>query len=111
MGLERLEGGRNVLRFPDFEWRNFDPERARRGLDVTDLSHGCGIADVPYDCQSPEPGDELTQQFEPLTCKIGCEERHAGDVTARSRQTFDQANADRIVRNCKDDGDDGSRFL
>jgi hypothetical protein len=36
-GLERLEGGRNILCPPDFKRRDFDPERASPGLSLGQL--------------------------------------------------------------------------
>jgi hypothetical protein len=35
LGLDRREGWRDILRAPDFEWRNFDAELASRGLNLT----------------------------------------------------------------------------
>jgi hypothetical protein len=46
-----LEGGSNILCSPDFEERNFDAERARRGLNLAHLQHGLGKANISYDCQ------------------------------------------------------------
>jgi hypothetical protein len=51
-------------------------------------------------------GDNLTQDFESLAGKIGLLVRQSSGVAARSRQTCDQAAADRIVRQYKDDRDD-----
>ena len=42
LGLERLEGGSDILRSPDFEWRDFEAERASRGLNLAHLQHGWG---------------------------------------------------------------------
>ena len=109
--LERLEGGSNILCSPDFEWRDFDAERASRGLNLAHLQHGLGIANIDHDCQPAEPGDNLTQEFEPLAGKIGRLDRQSSDVAARSRQTCDQAAADRVARQCKDDRDDRCRLL
>ena len=106
LGLERLEGGSDILRSPDFEWRDFEAERASRGLNLAHLQHGLGIANICHDCQPAEPGDNLAQKFESLAGKIGRLDRQSSDVAARSRQTCDQAAADRIVCQCKDDRDD-----
>jgi hypothetical protein len=56
--------------------------------------------------QPAEPGDNLTQEFESLAGKIGLLVRQSSGVAARSRQTCDQAAANRIVRQYKDDRDD-----
>ena len=98
LALERLEGGRDILRSPDFECGDFEAERAGRGLDLAHLQHGCGIADIGHDRQPAEAGDNLAQEFEPLAGKIGRLDRQSGDVAARSRQTCDQAAADRVDR-------------
>ena len=109
--LERLEGGRDILRSPDFEWDDFEAERAGRCLNLAHLQHGGGIADIGHDRQPAETGDNLAQEFESLAGKIGRLHRQAGDVAARSRQTCDQAAADRVARHRKDDRDDRCRLL
>src|SRR6516162_8140497 len=62
-------------------------------------------------CQPVEAGDNLAQEFKSLSGKIGRLDRQASDVAARPRQTCDQAAADRVVRYCKDDGDNRCRLL
>ena len=109
--LERLEGGRDILRSPDFECGDFEAERAGRCLNLAHLQHGAGIADIGHDRQPAETGDNLAQEFESLASKIGLLERQAGDVAARSRQTRDQAGADRVRRHREDDRDDRCRLL
>src|SRR6516165_1275478 len=37
LGLDRLEGRSDILRPPHFEWRDFDAERASRGLNLAYL--------------------------------------------------------------------------
>ena len=97
LGLERLEGGSDILRSPDFEWRDFEAERASRSLNLAHLQHGLGKANIGHDCQPAEPGDNLAQEFKSLAGKIGLLDRQSSDVAARSRQTCDQAAADRVV--------------
>ena len=109
--LERLEGGRDILRSPNFECRDFEAERAGRCLNLAHLQHGGGIANIGHDRQSAKTGDNLAQEFESLASKIGELDRQAGDVAARSRQTSDQAAADRVRRRREDDRDDRCRLL
>src|SRR6516162_10934973 len=59
--LEHLERGCNILGSSDFEWRDFDPEPASHSLNLAHLHYGLGIAGISYDCQSAEPGENLTQ--------------------------------------------------
>jgi hypothetical protein len=71
----RLEDGSDILCWPDFEWRDFDAERASRGLNLTHLQLGLGKANIKNDCQPAETWDDLTQEFEPLAGKIGLLDR------------------------------------
>src|SRR5262249_27665381 len=82
LGLESIERGSNVLRAPDFKWRDLEAERPGFGLNLESL-----------------PG------------KIGRLDRQAGDVAAWPRETRDQAADDGIVRYCKDNGDNRCRLL
>jgi hypothetical protein len=70
-GLERLEGRSNIFRSADFEWRDFDAECASRGLKLAHLQHALGVASIPHNCQPAETWDNLSQEFEPLTSKVG----------------------------------------
>ena len=94
--LERFEGGRDILRSPDFDCGDFEAERAASCLNLAHLQHGCGIVDIGHDRQPAETGDNLAQKFESLASKIGLLVRQAGDVAARSRQTCDEAGANRV---------------
>ena len=51
LGLDRLEGRTEILHPPDFEWRDFDAERASRGLGLAHLQHGLRIAHIEDNCQ------------------------------------------------------------
>src|SRR4029077_12002633 len=73
--LELLEGGRDILRMPDFECDDFKTERAGCRSSLAQLLHDEGIADIAHDRQTAETGDDLTQKLEPLAGKIsrqGC---------------------------------------
>jgi hypothetical protein len=61
LGLERRKSGRNVLRPADFEWFDFQAERASHGLNLIPLQHGLGKANINHDCQSAHTRDNLTQ--------------------------------------------------
>jgi hypothetical protein len=63
----------------------------RAGLNLAHLQHGLGKANISYDCQPAKPGENLTQEFEPLAGKVGLLGRQSGDVAARLRQTCDQS--------------------
>src|SRR5262249_11214725 len=110
-GLERLEGGRNILCPPDFKRREFDPERASAGLNLGQLQHSLGKANINDDCQPAETGDNFVQELEPLAGQIRRLERESSDVASRSCQTCYQAAADRVARQRKYDGDDRCRPL
>jgi hypothetical protein len=71
LGVERLKGRSNIPGASDFEWRDFDAERASRGLNLVHLEHGLGKANISYDSQPTEPGDNLAQEFESLAGRIG----------------------------------------
>src|ERR1700738_3566063 len=66
LGLERLESGSDILRSSNFEWRDFEAERASRGLSLAHLQHGFGKANISHDCQPVETGDTLAQDFDSL---------------------------------------------
>ena len=96
--LERVEGGRDILRAPDFDACDLEAERAGRRLDLAHLRHGAGIAGIGQDRQPAQTGDNLAQDFEAFAGEIGRLVRQAGDVAARSRQARDQTGADRVAR-------------
>ncbi len=62
LGLERLEGGHNILRSPDFEWHDFNAEFASR-VNLAHRQHRLGKANINHDCQPSEMGDNLAQKF------------------------------------------------
>jgi hypothetical protein len=51
LGLDRLEGRTEILHPSDFEWRDFDAERASRGLGLAHLQHGLRITPIEDNCQ------------------------------------------------------------
>jgi hypothetical protein len=57
--LERLEGGHDILRSPDFEYDDIDAKRAGRRLNLGHLHHGAGIANISHDRQSAKTGNDL----------------------------------------------------
>src|SRR5262245_55797254 len=109
--LERFEGGRDILRSPNFESNNIEANRAGRGLSFAHFQHRGGIAGIGHDRQMAQTGDNLAQEFEPLAGKIGGLGRQAGDVAARSRQAWYEAGADRIVRRREHDRDNRCHLL
>src|SRR6516162_1055936 len=109
--LERFEGGRDILRSPNFESNNIEANRAGRGLSFAHFQHRGGIAGIGHYRQMAQTGDNLAQEFEPLGGKIGGLGRQAGDVAARSRQAWYEAGADRIVRRREHDRDNRCHLL
>src|SRR5215813_14171073 len=109
--FERFEGGRDILRSPNFESNNIEANRAGRGLSFAHFQHRGGIAGIGHDRQMAQTGDNLAQEFEPLAGKIGGLGRQAGDVAARSRQAWYEAGADRIVRRREHDRDNRCHLL
>src|SRR5262249_27978384 len=57
------------------------------------------------------PAQRIAQKFETLAGSLRLLERQTGDVATRSRQTRDQAGADRVPRRRENDGDDRRRLL
>src|SRR5262249_57892660 len=103
-------GGHNTLRPRESKDGDVDVERASRGLNFVPLQVRSGCWRW-HECQAAESGDKLAQELQPLGAKLGRLPREARDVAARSRQIWDQAAADGIERNCKDDGDDRCGLL
>jgi hypothetical protein len=69
--LERIDGGRDILRSSDFRCDNVKAERAGRCLNFIHLQHADGTDDIGHDCQPAETGDNLAQEVESLAGKIG----------------------------------------
>ena len=59
------------FRSPDFQCGDFEAERAGRRLNLAQLQHSAGGADVGHDRQPAETGDNFAQEFDALTGKIG----------------------------------------
>jgi hypothetical protein len=64
--IERVDGGRDILRSLDFDCVDFESERAGRRLNLAQLQHAKGIADIAHDRQAAKAGDNLAQDFESL---------------------------------------------
>src|SRR5712671_184892 len=64
--LEPFEGGRNIIRSPDFRSDNFEAESAGRCLNLAYFQDRGGIAEVGHDRQSAQTRDNLAQEFESL---------------------------------------------
>ena len=93
LALERLEGGRDILRSPDFQFGDFNPKGADRGLNLVHFQNGFAVTDVGQDRQSAQIGKNVAQKLDPFAGKIGRLVRQSGDVASRSRQARDQAPA------------------
>src|SRR5262249_12853575 len=57
------------------------------------------------------PAQRIAQKFETLAGSLRLLERQTGDVATRSRQTRDQAGADRVPRRRENNGDDRRRLF
>jgi hypothetical protein len=80
-------------------------------LSLAALLDACGIASIKHDRQPVEMGDNLTQEFEPLAGNISRLERQSSDVAPGARKVRDKATANRVDRQCNDDGDGRGRLL
>src|SRR5262245_19047444 len=69
------------------------------------------MAGVSHDRQTAKTRNNFAQEVKALVGDIGFLERKSGDVTARPRQTRDQAAADGVSRHSKNDRDHGCRLL
>ena len=69
--LKRLEGGRDILRSPDFECGDLKAERAgRRCLNLVHFKHGGGIAHIGHNGQPAQAGESFAQKLKALARKI-----------------------------------------
>src|SRR5262245_709885 len=109
--LDRLERGQDILGLPDFERGHGEAEYASRRLNLVQLLHNGGIADIDEDRQSAERWDSLAQKFESLGSDFSVLARQAREVATRSPQTRDQTVADRVCRPREDDWDERCRPL
>jgi hypothetical protein len=74
-----------------------------RGLNPIRLQHRFGVAGVRQNSQPTKLGDGLAQECKPLTNQIRLLDRDPSNVAGGMRQTLNQAAANRIERNGKDD--------
>ncbi len=90
VGLERLEGGRDILPSPDFQRDDFEAEGAGRRLNLAHFQYGEAISNIAQDRQAAQTRDHLAQDFKALGSQIGSLTRQSSDVATRSRQTGDK---------------------
>jgi hypothetical protein len=108
--FERVEGGRDIFGSPDFGDADFDAECASRRLDVANRQHVLGC-ETGHECQVAQIGDDFAQQPNSFAGRFARLNSDAGDIAARSRETSDQAGAERLPGKRSDDRDDGCRAL
>ena len=101
--LDRLYRRARYPRTPDFRHGGFETQRVGRYLHLVDVQHYGVIVDIGHNCQTAEIGDDLSQKFETLSRKIGRLIRQTSHVSARPRETGDQAVGNRISRDREDD--------
>src|SRR5262249_31062465 len=83
---ECCEGRCNILGSPHLEHGDFDAENASRCLNLVDLRHGGGVADIGQYPQTMDTRDDFAQEFKPLGSEVRRLERQTRDVAAWSRQ-------------------------
>jgi hypothetical protein len=69
--FERLDGGCDVFRSPNFRSYDRKAECVRCLLNFAHLQHGPAIANIAHDRQPPESGHNLVQQLQALAARIG----------------------------------------
>src|SRR5262245_31171332 len=104
--LDRLDRGQDIFGLPDFERGHGEAEYASRRLNLVQLLHNGGIADIDEDRQSAERWDSLAQKFESLGSDFSVLARQAREVATRSPQTRNQTVADRVCRPREDNWDE-----
>jgi len=93
-----------------FDRGGLEAERPNRCLCFAHFQHDSRVTDIGHDRQTAETRNNLAQQFELLASNIGLLDRQAGDVSAGSRETSDEASSNGVIRRRKDDRD-GRRGL
>jgi hypothetical protein len=109
--VERRNGGPDILGSLDFQSGDIEAEGAGCSLHPIHFQHGSWITGIPHDRQSAKTGDDLAQEFDPFSGKLGRLNRQSSDVAAWPRQAGDEAGAERVVGDRKDDRDDRCRLL
>ena len=99
---EGLERRCYILGSPDPDPGCFKTECLGHGLNPICLQHRFGVTGVSQDGQSTKLGNSLAQELEPLADKVGLLDRDSGHVAGGMDQTLNQAPANRIERNGKD---------
>ena len=57
--VDRIEGGRNVLRASDLKGNGFETERAGYRLDLSQLQHGERVTDIAQDRETAQARNDL----------------------------------------------------
>src|SRR5262249_36887620 len=73
-----------------------DFERNGCRLCISALARFPLISGVPQYRYSSRPRHRLLQDLQPFAAHLGCKNAHTGDISARSRETRDEAGADWI---------------
>ena len=87
----------NFARVAHVDWIHLHLVRRRGGLDDTKLPQPGGHGSIPQDCRARHVGRYLFEQFHPLRTQSVFKRHEPGGVTARPRQTVDEAGRDRIA--------------
>ena len=81
------------------------PKRACRGLHLFQLSFGVRNKSPIEEYRDQAGGNELVQQFQPLSFEIDAENADACDILSRPIEAFSVAELDRIAAKRGDDRD------
>src|SRR5262249_12595506 len=71
--LECLESGTDIFGSPDFKHVGFERESMCYSVDLVYFASGERITNVGQHRQTAQTGDDLTQQFDPLASRRGCQ--------------------------------------
>jgi len=104
--FERVERRPDILAAEDFRSFYFEAKRASRCLRFSHLQCGGRIATVTHDSYTAQTRDNVAQQLKSLAGSVGCLQRQASGIAARSREGFDHTGADRVSHRREHNRDD-----
>ena len=76
----------------------------RRPLRGSQIQGMRRVAGIPDNRETRRPGQQLTQQLQPLGTQLGVDRRYAGDVATRARQAGNEPGAHCVAAGRHDDG-------
>ena len=100
---QSCDGTFDFARIAHIDRAQLHPKRRRRGLDGGQLAAPGGSGPITKDHHSRHAGRNLFEQFQPFPAHAVFESHETGGVAARSRNTCDEAGADRVGGDCEHD--------